>query len=76
MTGTIGRMLTAVAVLAIGTSPAAAQRLMRAEVSLGGVMVPNAAVGGLYLDAGKFVLPTTSVVGEVQLFPSVANATA
>jgi hypothetical protein len=74
MTGLIGRVLTALVVLAIGTSPATAQRVVRSEASLGGVVVSNAAVGGLYLDAGKLVLPTTSVVAEIQLFPSVVNA--
>ncbi len=74
MKGTLGLVLSAVAVMTIGTSPAAAQRLMRTEASVGGVMVPNVAVGGLYLDAGTLLLPATSVVGEVQVFPSVVSA--
>src|SRR5262245_35032972 len=68
MTGTIGRALTAAAILALVTSSAAAQGLTRTEASAGGVVTTITQAGGLYLDAGALVLPTTSVVGEVQAF--------
>lgn len=72
MSRMIGRLLTAAAVLAIGSSPVAAQRL-HADTSLGGVITGITRAGGLYLDVAQAVLPTTSAVGEMQVFQS--NAT-
>jgi len=74
MTGTIGRVLTALTLLAFAASPAAAQ-IAHAEASLGGIGTAIGPAGGLYLDwagAGA-VLPTTFVVLESQVFQS--NAT-
>jgi len=68
MTGTIGRVVMTLAVLAIGTSPAAAQRLNSGEASVGTVAATVVRAGGLYLDAGMTLWPMTSVVGEVQAF--------
>jgi hypothetical protein len=75
MTGTIGRVLTAAAVIAMSASPAAAQRLIHTEASLGGMATALGPAGGLYLGwaAAGVVLPTTFVVLESQVFQS--NAT-
>jgi len=61
-----GRALTVAAIFAITASPAAAQRLLHAEASGGGMFTTIAPAGGLYLDGAWALLPTTSAVGEVQ----------
>jgi len=74
MKGTIGRVLTVLALLAFAVSPAAAQ-IARAEASFGGIATAVGPAGGLYFDwagAGT-LLPTTFVVFESQVFQS--NAT-
>ncbi|HEY7185639.1 MAG TPA: hypothetical protein VH436_03775 [Vicinamibacterales bacterium] len=73
MTGTIGRALTVLALLAATAAPAAAQRL-HGEASLGGMATAVGPAGGLYFDwagAGS-VLPTTFFVLESQVFQSNA----
>ena len=54
------------AVLAMRATPVAAQRLLHAEASGGGMFTTIAPVGGLYVDVASAVLPMTSAVGEVQ----------
>src|SRR5262245_5623531 len=75
MTGTIGRALTVLALLAATTSPAAAQRLIRAEASVGG-LTTGIAPGGWplwpYVDGAWAVLPMTSAVGELEFGGEVA----
>lgn len=70
MSGTIGRALTAVFMLVLVTSPAAAQQLPRFETAVGGVVAGYGPAGGVYLDAGVRVLPTTSLLGEIQVVQS------
>jgi hypothetical protein len=66
MTGMIQRALTLFAALAIGASPAAAQQLIHAEASSGGMFTTIAPAAGVYADGAWALLPTTSAVGEVQ----------
>lgn len=70
MIGRCGRALTVAAMLALAASPAAAQGLLHAESSLGGVATAVGPAGGLYLDGAWALLPTTSAVGEFQMFGS------
>src|SRR5688572_7111794 len=65
---TVGRALTLMAALVIGAQPAAAQRFIDTEASVGGVATAVGPAAGLYLDASRAVLRTTSMVGELQVF--------
>ena len=67
MTGIVGLTLTAAAVVVIGASPAAAQRFNHAEASLGGMIPTSMSPAALYLSGGVAMLPTTSLIGEVQV---------
>ena len=62
----LGRASIVAVILAITASPAAAQRLVHAQASGGGMFTTIVPAGGLYLDGAWAVLPTTSAVGEVQ----------
>ena len=70
---TVGRALTLVAALVIGAQPAAAQQFIDTEASVGGVATAVGPAAGLYLEASRAVLRTTSVVGELQVFQSSAT---
>src|SRR5688572_4948426 len=74
MNGLPGRALAVTAMLAMAvSSPAAAQHLLHAEASVGGVATAVGPSGGLYVDGAWAVLPMTSAVGEFQIFRANAS---
>ncbi len=62
------RLLLAAVLVAIAAPPAFAQHYADVDGSIGGMATTIVPAGGLFLDASKALLRTTSLVGEAQVF--------